>query len=314
VKKSAHRGATFILDQETSQKILLSIADLVIEATPAAPGFSLQVGPAHARFLIARGEPHLRLAYHYGRVPEIAGNLMFDSGGPWKWYHRDSANIIAIALPDNSEAPFRVAVLDAQLSRGEVFIQAGEQGAFGPETGHHQRLPALDPFQYPLDEVLLMHYLARGRGVLVHACGVALDGRGLLFPGVSGAGKSTLAELWKSTSALLLSDDRIIIRPGVPGFTMYGTPWHGDARTSSPEGAPLKKIFFLEQAHGNYAQEISPADAAARLLVRCFPPFYDKAAMTFVVDLISRLAEEVPCFELGFVPDASVIDFVRGLG
>jgi hypothetical protein len=281
---------------------------------PGAPGFALQLGPAHEIFRIDQDNPHIRLRYHYGRLPQVAGALLFDSGGLWKWYRRDDVNIIAIAFPAYPDAPFRVAVLDASLSRGDIFIQDLSQGMDKPDIRYHQGLLALDPFEYPLDEVLLVHYLAQGRGVLVHACGIALDGQGLLFAGVSGAGKSTLAELWKATDALLLSDDRIIIRPWPDRLTMYGTPWHGDARSSCPEGAPLQKIFFLKQAHRNYVQEIAPPDAAARLLVHSFPPFYDKSSMTFIVDLAGRLAEQIPCFELGFVPDASVIDFVRDLG
>ncbi len=289
------------------------MADIVIQAIPASPGFSLELGPAHQIFRIDQTHPHITLSYHYGQVPEVRGDLLFDSGGLWRWYHRDGTNIISIAFPDFPDAPFRVAILDATPSRGHVFIQDLENSLVKPEIRRHQGLVVLDPFKYPLDEVLLVHYLAQKRGVLLHACGVRHEDQGLLFAGVSGAGKSTLAELWEKTDALVLSDDRIIIRPGSGGFTMYGTPWHGDARTSRPESAPLKKIFFLEKAAGNYGRELAPSDAAARLLVRCFPPFYDQEAMTFIVNLVSRIAEEVPCFELGFVPDDSVVKFVEGL-
>jgi hypothetical protein len=309
----SRRQEIFILDQENAHKIILRIADIVIEAIPAAPGFMLQLGSAHQIFQVNQADPHITLSYRYGLLPEIEGALLFDSGGLWKYFRKNNNNIISLAFPDFPDAPFRVAVLDASLSQGDIFIQSLDQNIVKPDIRYDKGLIVLDPFEYPLDEVVLVHYLAQGRGVLLHACGVMLEGQGLLFAGVSGAGKSTLAELWQKTDALLLSDDRIIVRPLSGGFTMYGTPWHGEARISSPEGAPLKKIFFLEQASQNYVHQLSPGDAAARLLVRCFPPFYDKQGMTFIVDFLGRLAEEVPCFELGFVPDFSVINFVRGL-
>jgi hypothetical protein len=306
-------GKFLILDKISEHHLFLRIAAIVIQAIPAEPGFYLQLDPAHEFFRIDETPPHITFSYHYGRVPEVSGDLLFDSGGLWKWYRRDDANLISIAFPTFPDAPFRVAILNAKLSRAEVFIQDLRACLVKPEVRYHQGAVILNPFEYPLDEVVLVHYLAQGRGVLVHACGIRHENQGLLFAGVSGAGKSTLAELWKKTGAWVLSDDRIVIRPGLGGFTMYGTPWHGDALTSRPESAPLKKIFFLEKAAGNYARELPPSDAAARLVVRCFPPFYDQEAMAFIVNLVGRIAEEVPCFELGFAPDKSVVNFVEGL-
>jgi len=47
------------------------------------------------------------------------------------------------------------------------------------------------------------------------------------------------------------------------------------------------------------------------LLVRCFPPLWDAEGMRFTLDFCAHLVGEVPCYELGFVPDGSVVDFVR---
>jgi hypothetical protein len=54
-------------------------------------------------------------------------------------------------------------------------------------------------------------------------------------------------------------------------------------------------------------------EAATRLLVCCFPPFHDPEGMTFVMDFLSQITAEIPCYELGFVPEPSVIDFIRGV-
>ncbi|WP_425073911.1 HPr kinase/phosphorylase [Sagittula sp. S175] len=47
---------------------------------------------------------------------------------------------------------------------------------------------------------------------VVHATAVALDGRGLLICGASGSGKSSLALELMSRGAVLVSDDRTILR------------------------------------------------------------------------------------------------------
>jgi hypothetical protein len=165
-----------------------------------------------------------------------------------------------------------------------------------------------------LGEIVMLSFLSRHRrGVILHACGVVDEGRGFLFCGVSGAGKSTMANIWKPTHATLLSDDRIIVRRMDGVLRMYGTPWHGDANVCDPGNAPLEKVFFIVHADRNYAKPISPIDAASRLLVRCFPPFWDKEGMEFVTNFLAEVAEEVPCYELGFVPDQSVVEFVRSM-
>lgn len=104
---------------------------------------------------------------------------------------------------------------------------------------------------YDFLQVLLINYFAKNKeGIFVHSIGVKdLDGKGLLFAGKSGAGKSTTARLWhKHTKAMVLNDDRIIVRKVNNKFRMYGCPWHGefsDYLVSRIESAPLEKFFYL---------------------------------------------------------------------
>ncbi|MDO5705850.1 MAG: HPr kinase/phosphatase C-terminal domain-containing protein, partial [Paracoccus sp. (in: a-proteobacteria)] len=50
------------------------------------------------------------------------------------------------------------------------------------------------------------------RGKVIHASSVAIDGRGLLILGPSGAGKSALALALMAMGAVLVSDDRTVLR------------------------------------------------------------------------------------------------------
>jgi hypothetical protein len=133
----------------------------------------------------------------------------------------------------------------------------------------------------------------------------------MLFSGVSGAGKSTLANLWKNReNANLLSDDRMIIRNIDGRFWMFGTPWHGDAKVASPEGVPLGRIFIIKHSPKNYASRLRANDAASALFVRCFPTFWNSSGMAYTLNLLGEIAEQVPCYELGFVPNETILDFV----
>ncbi|MGC8833943.1 MAG: hypothetical protein ACP5R4_07785, partial [Armatimonadota bacterium] len=238
---------------------------------------------------------------------------LFDGGMTWKLYRIDSAFAIPIRSARSGDKPLLTAVLNEGFATGQVFVHPTLLES-GRDTDVHSTPQRVDPFRYPLGEIVMLSFLSRHRrGVIIHACGVVDEGKGVLFAGVSGAGKSTMANIWKPTGATLLSDDRIIVRRTDGKLRIYGTPWHGDANVCDPGNAPLEKVFFIVHADRNYAKPISPVDAASRLLVRCFPPFWDKEGMQFVTDFLAQVAEEVPCYELGFVPDQSVVEFVRNM-
>jgi hypothetical protein len=171
----------------------------------------------------------------------------------------------------------------------------------------------LFPLEYPIDELAIMHRLALGEGVEVHALGLAdQDGRGYLFLGHSGAGKSTTARLWKAEPGVkLLSDDRIILRKQDGKFWMYGTPWHGDAGVASDASAPLSSVFLLEQAPKNQILPVAPGKAAAELFARSFVPHYLKAGIQFSLSFFDQLARSIPCSIFRFAPTGSAVEAIR---
>jgi hypothetical protein len=175
---------------------------------------------------------------------------------------------------------------------------------------------AIDPFFGPVMELLMVSYLAQGRGIIVHGCGIARDGKGVLFVGESGAGKSTLAKLWHEEYGVEpLSDDRLIVRKEGKRFYMYGTPWHGDARFGAPQSVEVERILFLTHGLGNSTEEIRGIEAVPKLISCAFPPHWDAAGMAFTMDFFGDLADQVSCQTLRFKPDRSAVEFViSGLG
>ena len=161
-------------------------------------------------------------------------------------------------------------------------------------------------------ELLMINYLARGHGVIIHACGIDNNGIGMLFAGESGAGKSTLANLWNQEAGVaVLSDDRTLVRQIDGEWWLFGTPWHGEAKFGSRRGIQLEKIFFLRHSQKNAVQPLSSAASVLRLLQSSFPPFWDAAGMEYSMKLFEALATRVACAELSFWPDERVIQFVN---
>jgi hypothetical protein len=50
------------------------------------------------------------------------------------------------------------------------------------------------------------------------------------------------------------------------------------------------------------------------LLARAFPPFWDAEGMQSTLEFLERLVASVPCYALGFVPEAQTLDFIRAVG
>jgi hypothetical protein len=287
-------------------QLRLKIADIIISLVPVSNNdWKLKLKGATQRF-IGNGDPDIVLKVYYGFLPSL--NLekqVFSSGGNWTLFKNKSNWIFSLQSPATGPSPYASAIIKSNFKYGEIYVR------------EHNSLtkrgkPLVNPLEYPLDEILMVNLLSRGRGVLTHACGIAYRGGALLFVGTSGAGKSTIANIWKKEKgATILSDDRIIIRKMDSKFWIYGTPWHGDAKLCSPWQAPLKKVFFLKHAENNIVKKISPVNAASHLIVCLFPTFWDKEGMGFTLNFCGELAKKVPCYELGFVPDKCILDFIR---
>ena len=228
---------------------------------------------------------------------------LFHSGGLWSVFEESGGYRFCFSAPSLGSAPYKTAWFDREFTRGELTM-------FRPYFDAD--LP-IYPLEYPFDELLMIHRLACGEGVEVHAVGIVDEAsRGHLFLGHSGAGKSTTARLWRVQSgAEILSDDRIILRLREGRVWMYGTPWHGDAGMSSPACAPLSRIYLLEHSHKTELSPVSRGRAAAELLARSFVPHYSPRGLQFSLDFLDRVARKAPCFVFRFLPDMTAVEAIR---
>jgi len=299
---------------------LASIGALPLESASAESNSRIAYQVGDIRFAVT-SHPDLRLALDPGLLPfetvsqlcdmEItaewvdvlkipAARPSFESGGLWSAFAENRGTSFYFQTNYLGKSPYKCAWFNGDFTRGKVQLLKRYFDADLP----------VYPLEYPLDELLMIHRLALGEGVEIHACGVVgADGQGRLFVGHSGAGKSTTSRLWlRQPGATVLSDDRIIVRlrNGVP--YMYGTPWHGDAGLAEQASAPIHAVFLLEHASRNEVQPLEPARAAVELFARTFVPYHSSSGLAHTLEFLEKLTARIPVSVFRCTPDAAAVE------
>ena len=287
------------------ETLTLRIAELTLRAV-CEPKHHLHLSKAASHFRIDEDVPAdfvLRVLPADLSLFQATGTLLFDSGRLWKLYENRGEWELVLSSPAIGPHPYRLARMDSGLTSANLFIH----------TAHENEPQTLYPFEYPVDEWLVINMLSRGLGMEIHACGLVDDrGLGHLFVGQSGAGKSTMARLWEATPGVrYLSDDRIVLRKKGDHYYMYGTPWHGDAQRAGPYQSRVSYLYFLTQGATNAITPLPSSEAVARLFAASFPPFHSPSALNFSLAFFADLVSEVPCRELTFLPHPGVVELLR---
>lgn len=221
---------------------------------------------------------------------------IFKKGGSWIYFEGAEGGDLARAG--------KIAVLSDDHTRAKIYHE--NDRVF--RQGSLSSLSSL-----PTDQILLSRILADRQGCLLHACGVTHEGKGLLFVGHSEAGKSTVGKMY-AERGLILCDDRIILRRWPDGYRIYGT-WHpGELRDVSPDSAPLAGLFFLEKADTIQIDRMSGKAEIVRRLAACIiRPLATVDWWHKALDLLERIADEVPCYGLRFDRSGRIVDRLKDL-
>lgn len=247
--------------------------------------------------------PEVKLKIHCGWFPDLHEiPVAFETNHGWQLLQGNGKKVIKVRTA--FQDPYLVGVFSVNFRSGDIYVAASE--------GFSDRY--IFPLNYPLGELYMVNLLGTGLGMLFHAAGVIYQGQGYLFTGHGGAGKTTTSRLWRAyPDVRVVNDDKVIVRKEADGFRLYGTPWHGEGGMALPDSAPLKRVFILKQAAQNTTTPLQPIQAVSGLLTRAFIPLWDAEKMTNTLEFLDELCQAIPCQELGFLPDSSVVDIVRNL-
>ena len=281
----------------------LSAADLplVYDADAAYRSF-VSPGPDAPPLLDA-----VAVRFEVSSRPCFEGRTILQSSATWSILARGAERAVAFRFPSETE-PAWVATL--RPGGTEVSVACSPRFL---ETVEGATVLRCSLFSYPLDQILAMYLLGR-RGFVLHAAGAIVLGRGVALSGVSGAGKSTFARLaagrpgWEP-----LSDDRVIVRVGEAGPTLWGTPWSGEGQVAENRGGPLAALLFLEQGPAAEVRPLPASQALTRLFQTASLPWHDEECLEDALAACGRVVAEAPCSVLAFRPDMSAVEAVEQL-
>jgi hypothetical protein len=278
--------------------VALGFGKLILRFRGAQPGQRFSIEETHVPFVVSEDTPaHLELACRIGAIEPVDGPITSSAGRSWDLRQH----------PDGSEDIVFRGGRDFGIEVWHLHLDAGFR------TGSLVEAPVMpDPFVradgYPLLEYCVARLLGRHDGVLIHASTAIVDDGAYVFVGHSGAGKSTMAAIAEAAGARIPTDDRTIITSSPPAPMAWGTPWHGSLVRKSPEGAPIRGIYLLQQAKEDRCEPLAPRRAVKELFVRLIQPRLHAAEVDNTLRILEYIVERVPVMVLQFRPTAAAFE------
>jgi len=234
-------------------------------------------------------------------IADKGKNKDYDNISPYNWCicATDDTKFIKIFVEENINNPEIIACFDENAMHWVVYFEKYNQT---------DEVIKLDPFIYPLGPLMMYYITSYNDGLMIHASGIYDNDRGYIFSGISGIGKTTITKIWNNEKAFIINDDRLIISKNSDKYYIYNTPMNyiDDSKMSS-----LNYIFFLKQSSMNYAKKLNGSQSVAQLMSHCIQHNYDGGMVSGLLTLCSDICLRIPVYELGFVPDKSIVQFIR---
>ena len=291
---------------ERSHRRRYRVGGLTLEVESDLPITDSTFHPKFELFRVAADGPADISFRHHFSLPDLEGRDLgteIHRRPPWAVSKKGCSWLYRGIFDDPSDTrTHRLMVFDEAHTRGRIFSPSAELFRRG-------RLDSLALL--PSDQIILARALPAFGGLFIHASGVVLNGKGLLFAGPSEAGKSTIVKLLEGR-AEVLCDDRIIVRRAPGGFRIHGTWNHGEIPRISPASAPLAAVFFLRQASSNRIEKIEDPKIVTRdLLPRLVRPLVTKDWWDEVLGLAGEVVRAVPHFDLHFDKSGRIAEILE---
>jgi len=231
--------------------------------------------------------------FHAPYVEEINGIQIRQKPNFWSVWKYSSNLYIRTIFPLSSSEKSAVLKFSLTTFDWDLWIDGEEKES--------------DPFEYPLDGLILYYLTVIYGDIMIHASGVNNLGHGYLFSGVSGKGKSTMARLWENSGAKVIHDDRLIVRNTANGYRMYNTPVY---KNDEPRESPLDKIYIIDHGVANKLVHVKGATAVSLVMANCIQHNWGPDIIARLLGSVSVMCGTIPTGKLFFIPETDVINHI----
>ena len=293
------RGVGFATGKVVYQgELSLRFGRFVIAFRGTEPSARFSIEDTHIPFVVPSSTPaQLELTCRIAPIQSPDGTIAFSAGRSWDlWRQEDGSEDIIFRGGDEFGTGVWHLRFDSTFRSGSLAEAPLLPDRFIRADG------------YPLLEYIVARQLARHDGVLIHASTAIVDGGAYIFVGHSGAGKSTIAAIAESVGAKIPTDDRTILTVGDAPPMAWGTPWHGSLVRKSPDGAPLRGIYLLQQSGLDRCEPLPPGRAVKELFVRLIQPRLHGAEIQQTLHVLESIVERVPTAVLHFRPTEAAFE------
>jgi len=150
------------------------------------------------------------------------------------------------------------------------------------------------------------YFLPDFNGILLHAATIENKGKGFVFCGKSECGKTTIARLSKKYS--VFTDEISIIRRIGKTYMVFSTPFWGEMQGGIADvnsSAKVETILFPRKSKEVYLKKVTYHNCLAEIMRSTLFFTNENLRSQKIFELCHGIAEEIPCYELHFLPDDS---------
>ncbi len=276
----------------------LLIAEYLIELNSEMP-FELEDG--YQPFLAGddNREADIRIQCYKG-IPEKlynADNLVFEAENEeqkyYSIYKTGDDLLFVVHSQQKKDTIQQIAILDKSFKNWKVYTNSDDESFL--------------PLKYPLGPIVMNYMTLFSEAVMMHAS-CAFDGeKARIFTGFSGAGKSTMSKIWSEARNRIINDDRLIVRKQGDNYFVYNTPMY---YVDISKKAPLSAVYLISHSPVNKIKKLTGVTAMTRMMAFSIQNNFDKQYIQTRLNLFTDLCSKIPVYDLGFVPDSSVVKFI----
>ncbi|MBT3209662.1 MAG: hypothetical protein HN704_05215 [Bacteroidetes bacterium] len=227
-------------------------------------------------------------------IEEISGNKKEISSHLWSIRKFKNKYIVLSSSLSSLDSPNLALCFDLKSENWNIYSD--------------QQISKINPFEYPMLPLILYYLTLKNDAIMIHASGIKFGENGMLFSGFSGAGKSTIAKICENNSAKIIHDDRLIIRKIENKYCIFNTPVYENDYSKK---VVLNNIFLIYHNKQNVSKKLMGVEAITRFMAFCIQHNYDEKIINKMLNVISDITNKIPIHELGFLPDSSVIQYLK---